>query len=109
MDIIVSSTILKRFNEKVDRSPGHGPYGDCYIWMASTVQGYGQIFVGRSLEGKALVQRAQRVSWFLETEEWPTLPVLHHCDNPLCVRFDHLFQGTRTENARDRDQKKKTG
>jgi hypothetical protein len=25
----------------------------------------------------------------------------HHCDNPLCVRPDHIFPGTATENMQD--------
>ncbi len=34
----------------------------------------------------------------------PLLPgecVLHHCDNPPCFFFDHLFKGTQTDNLAD--------
>lgn len=27
---------------------------------------------------------------------------LHHCDNPPCVNFDHLYAGNRDDNAKDR-------
>lgn len=31
--------------------------------------------------------------------------VLHECDNPACVRIEHLFIGTQLENIADRDAK----
>lgn len=45
------------------------------------------------------------MSWFLHTGEWPDLLVLHSCDNPSCVRFDHLFLGTYQDNVDDMDRK----
>lgn len=31
--------------------------------------------------------------------------ICHKCDNPYCVRPDHLFEGTPSDNSRDRTQK----
>ena len=31
----------------------------------------------------------------------PKLYVLHHCDNTRCVRLEHLFQGTQSDNMKD--------
>jgi hypothetical protein len=39
----------------------------------------------------------------------PRLHVLHHCDNPTCVRPDHLFLGTQADNNMDRDMKGRRG
>jgi hypothetical protein len=42
------------------------------------------------------------VSWQLHNDEIPPeLFVLHRCDNPSCVRPDHLYLGTAQDNARD--------
>jgi hypothetical protein len=59
-------------------------------------QGYGiQQFQGK-------VWRAHRLAWTLAYGPIPDdLCVLHHCDNRSCVNVDHLFLGTRGDNARD--------
>ncbi len=95
---------LQRFDEKVDRAgpvPEHRPeLGACWLWTASTREGYGQF----SLRRKTL--SAHRVAWEHERGDVPPgMLVLHRCDNPRCVRADHLFVGTDADNARDRDTK----
>ncbi len=67
-----------------------------------TKAGYGQLSC-RAVSNQPLT--AHRVSWELETGQLPDKHVLHHCDNPRCVRLSHLFSGTQRDNNRDRDQK----
>ncbi len=40
---------------------------------------------------------------------WPKHCVLHRCDVRLCVRDDHLFEGTKADNNRDRAKKDRNG
>jgi hypothetical protein len=50
--------------------------------------------------------RAHRVSWELAHGAIPDeLHVLHRCDVRACVRPDHLYLGTHTDNVADRDNK----
>jgi len=48
------------------------------------------------------MQKASRVSWQLTNGAIPeNTMVCHICDNPLCVRPDHLFLGDHVTNAQD--------
>lgn len=73
------------------------PDGDCVVWTGSTVYGgYGQIWV----QGRKV--RAHRYVW--ERANGPIsrgLVVRHKCDNPPCVRLDHLEIGTLKDNTQD--------
>ena len=69
----------------------------CWRWTgAVNTHGYGQTSLGGRQTG------AHRLAWrFTYGPIPPGLSVLHRCDNPPCVRPDHLFLGTVTDNAVD--------
>lgn len=93
---------IERFWSKVDKTPGHGPRGECWLWNGlRNNYGYG-LFTFRNIK-----LRAHRVAYRLTTGIDPgTLEVCHKCDTPSCVRC--LFIGTRLENARDAMVKNRT-
>ena len=74
----------------------------CWEWIAGKDwDGYGIFF----WHGKHA--RVHRLSYELALgEPIPNrLWVLHECDNPPCVRPDHLYLGNATDNARDRESR----
>lgn len=83
----------RRFWSKVDKSDEDG----CWVWTAAkNAHGYGLF---RWQEKSSL---ATRVLW--EHTFGPIsdgLYVCHHCDNPSCVRLDHLYMGTQLSNIGD--------
>lgn len=68
----------------------------CWLWTGVTRGGYGRF----RIKGKFFNAHVRA----FEMEHGPLSPdekVLHHCDNPTCVRHDHLFKGSQHDNVRD--------
>lgn len=80
------------------------PQGDCLIYAGTAdwaKGGYARVwFAGRRI-------MAHRLSWELANgAPVPShLVVCHACDNPPCVRPEHLWLGSKGENNLDRDRK----
>jgi hypothetical protein len=88
-------TPAERFFAKVDKTD------DCWLWTGGRAvdrhsrSTYGVFYLGRHMG-------AHRASWILHFGAVPPgMQVLHRCDNPACVRPDHLFLGDRLANMKD--------
>lgn len=70
----------------------------CWLWMGKVHNaGYGTFYIGRYRE-----ITTHTFSWTMHFGPIPAGQcVLHECDVRNCVRPDHLFLGTRTDNMRD--------
>ncbi len=87
-------TLSERFWAKVEKTD------TCWLWKgATTPGGYGVIGKGRATEGTI---RAPRLAYELAYGKIPDgMIVWHKCDNPSCVRPEHLLPGTQKDNVRD--------
>lgn len=76
--------------------------GCCWRWLGGKDKdGYGM-----ATGNDGLSRRANRLAWAFTHGPIPDgMLVCHTCDNPSCVRPDHLFLGTPLDNAVDRDRK----
>lgn len=87
----------RRFWARVEKTDA------CWLWTgARSNDGYGSMTY-RDPEGTRHHIRTHRVVWLLAG--LGPIPeggfICHRCDTPLCVRPDHLFLGTQTDNMRD--------
>ena len=88
-----SKNFQNRFWKKVKKTDS------CWIWNGGAINGYGHISRGSPFKGGILAHVA---SWNLHFGTIPErLKVLHKCDNPPCVRPEHLWLGTQKDNIHD--------
>lgn len=86
----------ERFWEKIDKTPGQGPWGDCWTCRKVNKQtGYGHFYF-QSKERTAHV-----VSFYFKHGRFPVKPleIDHRCRVRACVNPDHLEEVTRRVNA----------
>lgn len=74
----------------------------CWFWQGAkhSYKGYGSFYNGNK------IVKAHRFSYEHFVGQVPeNYCVLHTCDNPSCVRPDHLFIGTNKDNVADKMSK----
>lgn len=74
---------------------------ECWIWEgAKSATGHGELRFNKKK------WKTHRFAWFLTygflDDE---LCILHHCDIPNCCNPSHLYQGTKKDNAEDRENR----
>lgn len=70
--------------------------GQCVVWTGECRRGYGR------LQRDGVRWSAHRLAYILAHGPIPDgLLVCHTCDNPSCVRLEHLFLGTDADNFQD--------
>ena len=95
--------LLDRFMQYVSPEPNTG----CWLWLGHTnPRGYGRFGIGSVTDGSATMVMAHRLSYQLHggTIALGTF-ICHRCDTPSCVNPDHLFSGSRQDNAFDMARK----
>lgn len=86
--------------DRFERFVAFIPFHPCYEWVGGYRGGKGDKYGQFTLNGKP--NYAHRVSWLIYRGQIPNgLFVCHRCDNPRCVRIDHLFLGTFSDNMKD--------
>lgn len=85
-------TVEERFWSKVKKSD------ECWTWTGSTNtnNGYGRFWA----DGRHVIAHRYVYELF-NGQVSDDLEVCHHCDNPACVRPDHLYSASHTKNVRD--------
>jgi hypothetical protein len=100
---IYPNGVLQRFNEKVNKN---GPVlikelDNCWLWLGTTTGKshgeYGTFWTGE----KIVTAHRFSLEQILGRKLKKNRKALHHCDNSMCVRPTHLYEGTQGDNMID--------
>lgn len=94
---VLDDKLRNYFQKRVNKTDS------CWLWTGRRfVAGYGMVECLDLNTNKKRKTTAHRIAWMLDhgfIER--NLFVCHTCDNPPCVRPDHLFIGTQSMNLQD--------
>src|SRR5688572_27374074 len=91
----------QHFWEQVRKTEG------CWLWVGGSGKSNGHRYGTATVDG--IQDRAHRLSWVLTSGPIPEgYEVCHKCDEPLCVKPEHLFLGTHKENMEDMARKNRS-
>jgi hypothetical protein len=79
----------------------------CKLWEGNiTSGGYGRYYIrGTWPEPKWMYVHREALTKKLGRVMLPEMDALHHCDTPACYESEHLYEGTDTDNTRDRSER----
>lgn len=90
---------LKRYIEskvcKECDSPLHDHSKGCWLWTGKLVDGYGQMQINKK------AWKVHRVSYIVFTGQEPLKSMLHKCNIRRCVYYEHIYDGTNSDNRKD--------
>lgn len=93
--------LFDRLWSAVDKTPGHGPEGTCWLWTGLTSSGYGRFTLRKRAHS------AHRLAYISVNGDPGDgrgrhgKQVLHRCDVRLCCNPGHMFIGTPADNVKD--------